>query len=238
MKILISKTTVAGASVVTEQYRKELEAMAGTWQTVETEHLFCDQFNLKNLRVHCRHVDDISGDVREGLYKCANTGVQSFNPIDVKENARMQMQRVAGKKNVFFVERNPDRFITPPTTGYAILKAMEEYDVSGVELLHAANMPKGTKLRAQLRRNEFDVRILLAMADFVPVSAFLGLLKVPQHYKAEALGYNGMFASRKNVREVWDYATDGPSEARAFAVTALGVGINTLGRALNLTAEE
>ena len=239
MKILISKTpVVTGASSYTEQYRKDIEAMAGTWQEVETEHLFCDQFNIKKLRVHCRHVEAIRGDVREGLYKCAYTGKQSYNPSDIEELGRMQMQRVQANKDVFFMEHNPDRFIEPPTVGYAIINAMRQYKVHGTTLLHAANMSKYTPVLRQLRRNEFNARLLLAMADFVPAPVFLGLLKIPQHYRAEELGYNGMFATRKNVADVWDYTLAGPEGNRAFASTVLGVGVNTLASMLNLIDEE
>ena len=239
MKILISKEpVVTGCGPHVEQYRKDLQAIAGTWQEVETEHLFCDQFNIKKLRVHCRHVEAIRGDVREGLYKCAYTGKQSYNPSDIEELSRMQMQRVQANKDVFFMEREPSRFIEPPTVGYAIINAMQRYKVHGTTLLHAANMSKYTPVLRQLRRNEFNARLLLAMADFVPAPVFLGLLKIPQHYRAEELGYNGMFATRKNVADVWDYTLAGPEGSRAFASTVLGVGVNTLGHMLNLTDED
>ena len=99
-------------------------------------------------------------------------------------------------------------------------------------------MSKHTAVFTQLRRNEFDARLLLAMADFVPAPVFLGLLKIPQHYRAEELGYNGMFATRKNVADVWDYTLAGPEGNRAFASTVLGVGVNTLASMLNLIDEE
>ena len=47
-----------------------------------------------------------------------------------------------------------------------------------------------------------------------------------------------MFATRKNVADVWDYTLAGPEGSRAFASTVLGVGVNTLGHMLNLTDED
>lgn len=239
MKILIKKEpVVTGCGPHVEQYRKDLNAMAGTWQTVETKYLFCDQFNIKTLRVHQRHVEAIQGEVREGLFKCANTGKQSYDMKDIEEQYRMQMQRLPNRKDVFFMEREPSRFIEPPTTGYAIINAMKAYKVSAKQLLIAAELPENAKLYQRLRRNTFDFRVLQALADFVPPEVFLRILNLPNHYTKEEFGYSGMFGIRSSMKDAWDYAQQMPEINRIPAITTLGVGINTLLSQLRLINKE
>lgn len=239
MKILIKKEpVVTGCGPNVERYRNLLNEIAGTWQTVETKHLFCDQFNIKTLRVHQRHVEAIQGEVREGLFKCANTGKQSYDIKDIEEQYCMQMQRVPNRKNIFFMERQPSRFIEPPTTGYAIIEAMKAHKVSAKQLLAAAELPENTKLYQKLRRNTFDFRVLQALADFVPPEVFLRILNMPNHYAKEEFGYSGMFGMRGSMKDAWDYAQQMPEINRIPTITTLGVGVNTLLSQLGLISKE
>jgi len=71
MQILISKhPVVCGGGRIAADYRKSLEALAGQWVEVETEHLFADQYNTQHLRVMGSNVTKVKDDTRLGKMKC------------------------------------------------------------------------------------------------------------------------------------------------------------------------
>ena len=72
MEGLISKT--AGTEWSSSPFDKELVAMRGTWQKVETENLFNDQYNLGKIRIHDNSVVAVRNDVRDGMCRCAWCG--------------------------------------------------------------------------------------------------------------------------------------------------------------------
>lgn len=94
MEVLISKT--AGASYSSSDYDKQLVAMRGTWQKVDTEYLFSDQYNLKScdLRVMDRHIVAVRNDVRNGKVHCNCCGKQ-FVDLQAYTN---HLEEVAHKK--------------------------------------------------------------------------------------------------------------------------------------------
>ncbi len=67
------------------KFSKMLESVAGTWLEVETEFLFNDQFNTvpvegvteHGLRVMLEDVEEIEGDIRQGVVKCHWCGNQT-----------------------------------------------------------------------------------------------------------------------------------------------------------------
>jgi len=75
---------VCGGGTFEWNYRKRLQAIAGEWLIVETEHLFNDQFNCENenpaehehgLRVYMSNVAEIEDDVRVMAAKCGYCGL-------------------------------------------------------------------------------------------------------------------------------------------------------------------
>lgn len=76
MRILIvdNPCRVTPMTTMSESYYRKLLALAGTWQEVETDFLFVDQFNIAELRVFARDVAAIESDIRPGSYKSYNSG--------------------------------------------------------------------------------------------------------------------------------------------------------------------
>lgn len=238
MHILIKKDIQpAGVGPVATKYYEDLKALEGTWQLVEPDHLFNDQFNIAKLRVYARHVEAVKGELREGLYCCNFTAQQSYNPDDFTKGPSYQLQRHPNHPDVFIEVRDESKFIEPPTVGYAILNVMATYKITSKMLLAAAGLSKHTRLRGMLKRNAFDYRILRALADFIPPAAYLHVLRIDQLYAAERLGRNGMFSSRDKIAEVYDYAATLPKDERAAAITCVGLAVNTLLKQLNLVSE-
>lgn len=75
MKALIKNVEQLGYSS-NHDYREKLRSLAGQWVTVETDHLFENQFNIKehNLRIFDGDIERVTNDARIGLGKCKYCG--------------------------------------------------------------------------------------------------------------------------------------------------------------------
>jgi hypothetical protein len=105
MKILIvNNPVVTGGSIVTDNYRKALQALAGQWVEVETQYLFQDQFNTKDLRIMSRHVADIQDDVRENFVFDGWTGKKYKNRNSVSKKVR---NRTNKDYHLFVMRKHP-----------------------------------------------------------------------------------------------------------------------------------
>ena len=107
MKILIvNNPVVTGGSIVTDNYRKALQALAGQWIEVETQFLFQDQFNTKDLRIMASHVEDIQDDIRENFIYDWWTGnkYKNRNSLSKKVRNRNKSDEI---KYLFILRRHP-----------------------------------------------------------------------------------------------------------------------------------
>ena len=59
-------------------YRIAMNALAGTWVEVETDFLFKDQFNVKDLRIYLHNVDEIRDDMRRYRKQCLHCNCQEI----------------------------------------------------------------------------------------------------------------------------------------------------------------
>lgn len=57
-------------------YNRDLQEIKGTWQEVDTTHLFLDQYNLKNYeyRILDKDVEAVKDDIRDGIIQCGYCG--------------------------------------------------------------------------------------------------------------------------------------------------------------------
>lgn len=60
-----------------QSYKDKLNELNGTWVDVETEYLFKDQFNTKELRIMARHVKEVKDDIRKYRKRCNYCGRHS-----------------------------------------------------------------------------------------------------------------------------------------------------------------
>lgn len=92
MEVLISKH--AGSEYNRNEHNMNLVAMRGTWQKVETEHLFNNQYNLEHIRVFDSDIVAVRNDVRNGMVHCDNCGKQFKD----EEGFKKHLEEVEAKK--------------------------------------------------------------------------------------------------------------------------------------------
>jgi hypothetical protein len=73
MQIKIKKNAYVFGSNNTD-YHKQLQEMEGKWINVETDHLFTNQYNTKNLRIYDSMVSAVKDDERINKGKCKYCG--------------------------------------------------------------------------------------------------------------------------------------------------------------------
>lgn len=78
MRVLIKKD--AGNDYSKDKYSMTLKSLRGTWVNVDTQYLFCDQYNLADydIRVFDKDIDAVQNDARSGLVKCGYCGAQFY----------------------------------------------------------------------------------------------------------------------------------------------------------------
>jgi hypothetical protein len=108
MKIkIVDNPVVTGGSVVTNNYRKALQALAGQWVEVDTQYLFQDQFNTKELRVMAQNVADIQGDVRGDFVFDSWTGKKYKNRNSLPKKVRDRNKTTDVFPYLFIMRQHP-----------------------------------------------------------------------------------------------------------------------------------
>lgn len=75
--LYVAHTAITLKSPVNWDYAAKLEELQGKTLDVETEYLFYDQFNTKDMRIYINSVEKVIDDIRQNKMRCQYCGKTS-----------------------------------------------------------------------------------------------------------------------------------------------------------------